>query len=96
MSEQTKQPIRLRVPHDETDARKIASWPNPDHESVDDALERLRCVLAHSKNEEDKLALLRVLELADAYLYLTTARNQSASAQTLRDIWRARRAEGKR
>ena len=94
MSEQTKQPFRLRVPHDEPDERKVASWPNPDHQSVDEALERARAIVAASGNEADKLALLRVMELADAYLYLTTARNQSECARTLRSIWRARRAEG--
>ena len=95
MSDERREPIRLRVPHDESDSSKVASWPNPDHESVQNAFAVTTDMLGTGVlSERERLAVLTLQGIADAYVHLTTYElGQETCVRALRGIWRARRAQ---
>lgn len=90
-------PLRLRVPHDETDETdesKVASFPNPDHDAVDKAFGRANDLLFSKRlGVEDEAAVRMLYSIAEAYMHLTTYDlGQEVCVTRLRQIWRARRA----
>jgi hypothetical protein len=81
----------LRLPHGETDERKLYSMPNPDvlMESFKIVYRNRFCRERVPTQEE----MDHVIYLADAYLSLTMFElGQECCVGKLRDIWRARRA----
>lgn len=71
----TSVPLRLLVPHDETDEHKVASFPNPDHACVDEAFERakaeaetlMRKAYVTLREHFEPLPVLRWVDDAGAY-----------------------------
>lgn len=87
----SKKPVRIRLPHDETDERKRYSLTDPDGENAD-AYGRVYSA-RYSKTEPDPDDLSRVLSMAGDYLHLTTYElGQEHCVRQLRELWRARRA----
>ncbi len=84
------QPIRLPLPHGETNPRKLYSYTNPDNDELHEALWQCR----HGKPSGAQLR--RVVSAAMDYMHLTTyPLGQEHCVSQLRDIWRARRARAK-
>lgn len=80
-------PLRIRLPHAETDERKRYSMTDPDSARLRGAMRRCRY---GKPTRED---LLAVLGAATDYLHLTTYElGQEHCVSQLRDVWRARRA----
>jgi hypothetical protein len=92
-TKKTGGPLWLTVPHDGTDKNKQSAFPNPDADGADEAFELVVSLMRRFPAEE-KAALRRVYEYADAYMNLTTCDSgQESRVNRLREIWRARRAQ---
>lgn len=85
-------PIRLTLPHDETNASKVYSFPNPMFR--DESAWTVRYVVIPGiADTEHRSALYQILAMAEAYQYLTASGiGQENAVKKLRDIWRVRRA----
>lgn len=91
-------PLRVTLPHGETDPRKTYSLPNP--EALRPARDRVRhacypqpAFSAPDQITVDRSDLVRLLMLADGYLVLAAGPGgQELMVGKLRDLWRARRA----
>ncbi len=87
---------RLRLPHGETDETKVYLMPNP--ASCNESLHEIRHWVfngALDGHRPEYRHFAAVVSLAEAYTHLTASPlGQEHSVRKLRDIWRARRAEG--
>jgi hypothetical protein len=83
----------LRLPHGETEEAKRYTMPSPDE--MTDAYDAVRRHLYYDERKPTDAELKCVVELACAYLHLTMYElGQECCVEKLRDIWRARRANG--